>query len=125
MLLLGLTGSILGGSVGCANVTGKVGFGLGPVEVECGGGIGARRRLGGVEGADPHAPPLSQSSSSGACCCCRHHLERVAHQAVGQRVAGGVGGRQHGQIGSTSEDAMAKSAALGRTRSRGAHTGPT
>jgi hypothetical protein len=32
------------------------------VEVERGGVVDARRRLGGVEGADPHAPPLSQAA---------------------------------------------------------------
>jgi hypothetical protein len=41
---------------------GEVGLGLGPVEVERGGVVGACRRLGGVEGADPHAPPLSQAA---------------------------------------------------------------
>jgi hypothetical protein len=40
---------------------GEVGLGLGPAEVERNGVVGARRHLGGVEGADPHALPLSQA----------------------------------------------------------------
>jgi hypothetical protein len=81
---------------------GEVGLGSGPAEVECDGVVGARRRVGGVEGADPHAPPLAgcrlrrcgaEVPAQGPIVAAATISGALRIRRWGGRVVGGVGGR--------------------------------